>query len=102
MTDPDTPQSPDPYRDAVRSVLAADLSAELASAEAAYQTGLTEAQAARGRAEDHMRHHFLGRPFEHLEAELEREHNELIAYHTVRFAKRIRWVLQAWKDTPDE
>lgn len=92
----------DPYRSAIESVLDDDLREELHKAEARCEQELREALAAKGRATDHIRSCHVGRPFEHLEADLENEHEELIVYHKRKLAKKIRWILEAYKDTPEE
>ncbi len=33
---------------------------------------------------------------------METEHEALVRYHTGKQVKKIRWVLEAWKDTPEE
>jgi hypothetical protein len=88
----------DPYREAVFGVVDPDLREELERAEAEYRRALEDAAAASGRALEWLREGKMDRPFEVLEFELEREHAALLAYHRGKFAKRVRWVLEAWKD----
>lgn len=92
----------DPYQVAVAAILDDGLREELRKAEAAFQEGIEEGLAAKARATELIRHNHYGRPFEHLEAELETEHKELIAYHRSKLVKKIRWILEAWKDQGEE
>jgi hypothetical protein len=94
-------ETPDPYREAVLSVLPDDLKGELAKAEEQYGRNLQEALVSKGRVAEQIRER-KDRPFEHLEAELEKEHAELVRYHTRRFVKSVRWILEAWRNTPEE
>jgi hypothetical protein len=90
-----------PYRDAIVSVLPADLRKELERIEEEFRRAVEEALAAKGRALEFIRT-IKDRPFEVQEHELEREHAALVKHHTDRFTKRVRWVLEAYKDTPEE
>ena len=93
-------ESPNSYREAIVSLLPESLREELERAEVQFRSDIAEALAAKGRATDLIS--TLVKPFEHAEAELEREHEELVRYHTGKLVKKIRWVLEAWKDTPEE
>lgn len=93
------PEAADPYRAAILTVLDDDLLQEMQGVEAQYERELRDALAAKGRATDHLRDVRLDRPFEHLEAELETEHAELLRYHQAKLAKRIRWILESWRDS---
>jgi hypothetical protein len=98
---PETPDSEEsnPYCSAVVNLLDDDLREELRKAEASFQMEIEEGLTAKGRATALLRLSHYGRPFEHLETELETEHKELIAYHRSKLVKKIRWVLEAWKVT---
>lgn len=97
---PETP-TPEPYRSAIVHVLPADLREELERAEVHFRKELEEALAAKGRATGLLRT-IKDRPFKHQEHELEQEHVALIAYHAAKLTKKVRWILEAWKDTPEE
>jgi hypothetical protein len=83
-----------PIDDAVRSLLDADLLEELDHHQQQYERDLAEADAAHARAQEWIRSSCLGRPFEHLEAELERERADLLAYHRKRFVGRVKAILE--------
>ncbi len=89
-----------PYRTALVEVLPDPLREELKKAEEQFRRDIAEALAAKGRALELIR--TLDKPFEHAEAELETEHEQLVKYHTGKLVKKIRWVLEAWKDTPED
>lgn len=93
--------SPDPYRDALHSVLPDDLKEEFAKAEERHRQNLAEAVESKARAEQTIRGRKFGRPFEVLEFELEKEHAELVRYHTRKFVQTLRSILEAWKDSPE-
>jgi hypothetical protein len=76
--------------------------AELATLEAEYHGNIRDAYAAHGRADELIRSGRILRPFEPLEAELETELQQLIEYCTGKFKKKLRWLLESWKDTPEE
>ena len=97
------PESPliDSYRAAIVSVLPDDIREELERAEEHFRKELEEALAAKGRATGLLRT-IKDRPFEHQEHELEQEHVALLAYHAAKLTKKVRWILEAWKDTPEE
>ncbi|WP_020474140.1 hypothetical protein [Zavarzinella formosa] len=97
---PESPAS-EPYRAAIVHVLPDDLREELERVEEHFRRELAEALAAKSRATDFIRT-IKERPFEHQEHELEQEHAALIAYHAGKLAKKVRWILEAWKDTPEE
>lgn len=92
----------DPYRAALDAVLPADLREEMARAEARLAADLEDAAAAKGRALEQFRARPVGRPFEAMEFDLEREYDARVRYHRAKFTKRVRWVLEAWKATPGE
>ncbi len=87
-----------PFREAVFAAVDPELHAELQKAEAEFQKALEEALAASGRAVAWLRQRPLDRPFEVLEFELEKEHGELVQYHRAKFVKKLKWILEAWKD----
>src|SRR5262245_20487487 len=64
--------SESPHREAMFSLLPAQLREELERAEEQYRRDIAEALAAKGRATELIR--TLDKPFEHAEAELETEH----------------------------
>jgi hypothetical protein len=88
----------DPYRTAIVELLDDDLKEELTKAEAQFRLELADALAAKGRATDFIRTGNIGRAFEHLEAELETEHTDLVRYHSGKLAKKVRWIVEAWAD----
>lgn len=100
---PETPseQPLGPYREAIVSVLPADLREELERAEEQFRRDIAEALAAKGRATDLIRT-IKDRPFEVQEHDLEQEHVALCRYHQAKLVKKIRWILEAYHDTPDE
>lgn len=68
------------------------------SVERAYQGGDRGSRHSEGAGAGTNPDRALRRAVEHLEAELEKEHKELIRYHTGKLAMRIHWVLDAWED----
>jgi hypothetical protein len=92
------PESIDPYREAVLSVLSGELKDELVKAEEQFRRDIAEALAAKGRAEEHIRSASLDRPFEVMEHELEVEYQRLVSYHAGKLARKIKWILEAWSD----
>src|SRR5947209_788753 len=78
----------DPIRTAVVSVFDEQLREELTNAEEQYRRDLAEALTAKGRALELIR--TLDRPFEHAEAELETEHQQLVQHHTDTLVNKIR------------
>ena len=97
---PETPDhaGPDPFRAAVVAVVPPDLRAELAKVEAACAAGIAESVAAKERALELIRTRQFERPFEFMEADLEKEHAARVAYHRAKLVKKVRWVLEAWAD----
>lgn len=91
-----------PHREAIVSLLPAPLREELARVEEECRAALAEALAAKGRATELIRSQKMDRPFEVLEHELELEHEALVKHHAGKLAKKVRWILEAWRDTPEE
>jgi hypothetical protein len=85
-----------PTDDAVRSLLDADLLAELDRHQQQYERDLDDAAAAHDRANEWIRTGCIGRPFEHLEADLDREQAALVEYHRSRFVGRVKVILEDW------
>ena len=90
-----------PYRDAFVSILPEPLREELVRAEERFLKDVAEAVAAKVRALD-LINTIKDRPFEHLEHELELEHVALTRHHQDKLTKKIRRILEAYKDTPEE
>lgn len=91
-----------PYRNAILSVFNPALTQKLALAEESFSTNLREAAEVRGRAEEMIHSGDLRQHPEHLEADFENEHAELIRHHEVRFVKRLKVLLEFWKDTLED
>ena len=96
------PEPIDPFHAAIVKVLPPEFREEFDGIVADCREQLTEALERKGRAAEWIHTGKFQRPFEHLEAELETEHAELVMYHLRKMTKRVAWLLESWKDTPEE
>lgn len=96
------PESFDPYRDAVTRVLPPSLQEELAQAEKAFQDCVKESNEMKVRATENIRVGSFDRPKEVMLAELDVEYAERVRYFQGKLAKKVRWILEAYKDTPED
>lgn len=92
----------DPHRQAIFAVLPDDLRVRLSQLEEHFHSCLREAVNLKQEADDWIRSGNLRNHFEHLEADLEKEHAERQAYFREIFAGQIKAILEYWKDSDEE